>query len=643
MQDYEVCESRDSILSYISNHPGKHMRRISRELGISLSTLRYHLHKLEKDGLIHSEKQDNFRVYFASGKLKPEEKVLAHLLQQQRFRDIILILIDYPGSTSSDIAEKLSMSPSTLSKYIKILENRNVISFCLKSNKKIYCLNNEHNVVSFLKTYRQIMSNMSYEIRNPMNAIMGMASLLLEDDITEEKRELVETIRISSDALMTIVNDILGFSMIQLDGAELEIKVFGLRECIEDALQSVATRAALKDIEMAYEIDNFTPEVIIGDLGKLRQVLIQLISRAVNFTNKGEIIVSVSSIQLESFHEIHFAIKSSIIDISAENIDPFLCTDCKSVSPLQEERKIEARELPNYKDLIELMGGRFWTEGAPGQGSTIHFTIKRKQITKISPLSGVQLHLSGKRLLIIHSSKTIGKIIEAQAAQWGMIPSSTSDPQEALRLLSSNERFNVALLDTNISKNYGPSLQDDIRRIDNSLPLVALAFSSPQIKSAYESILTKPIRQMDLFKALSGALAGTQPVCEPHEKPIARADACVLVAEDNVSNQKVIVSMLKKLGYSADAVSNGREALEALERKNYRFVIMDVKMPKMDGLEATRLIREKLQSGIKIIAITAYALKGDKERCLEAGMDDYISKPIRIEDLEFMLKKHNFI
>jgi CheY-like chemotaxis protein len=253
------------------------------------------------------------------------------------------------------------------------------------------------------------------------------------------------------------------------------------------------------------------------------------------------------------------------------------------------------------------------------------------------------LPLCGKRLLIVHSSKTIGKIIEDQAIQWGMISFRTSDPQKALKLLSGDERFNVALLDSSISKNDCLLLQDEIHKIDESLPIVAIAFPGKQMLPAYEVVLTKPIRQMGLFKALSSTIAERQPILESHKETIARTDACALVAEDNVSNQKVIVQMLKKLGYSAEAVSNGKEALGALERRNYRFVIMDVKMPKMDGLEATRLIREKLQSRIKIIAITAYALKGDKERCLEAGMDDYISKPIRIEDLEIMLKKHNLI
>jgi signal transduction histidine kinase/CheY-like chemotaxis protein len=643
MQEYAIHDNRENILSYISNNPGNHMRRISRDLSISLSTLRYHLLKLEKNGSISSQKQDNFKIYFASGKLKPEEKALAQLLQQQRFRDIVLVLIDSPGSTFSQISEKLSMSPSTASKYINVLEDRNIIFHEREGRKKRYRIKDEQSVISFLKTYKNFMTSMSYEIRNPMNAIVGMASLLLEDDITEKQREFVETIRISADALMSIVNEVLGFSTMELEKAELEIETFSLRECIEDALQSVAEKAATKCLDIAYEIDRGSPDVIIGDLKKLRQILIQLLCNAIKFTYKGNIIVSVSSKQDESLYELNFSIKDTGIGIPVDKLEDLWNANRYLRDPNRKEKKVAAKGLFLCRELVELMSGKIWAESTPGIGSTFHFAIRTKNIPHISPLSGVQLSLEEKQLLIVHANKDIGKIIEDQAMQWGMLPLTCFNGQEAIDLLSGNRKFHVALLDICLPGEGGLSLGEEIHKTNTSLPLVALAFSGQRIDSGiYKSVLIKPIKQVDLFKVLRDSLA-ERSIAKASEENMVRAGSTVLVAEDNISNQKVVVSMLKRLGYSAEAVFTGREALEALENGNYSFVIMDVRMPEMDGLEATRMIREKLKSDIKIIAVTAYALKGDRERCLEAGMDDYLSKPVRIEDLKLMLKKHNLL
>jgi signal transduction histidine kinase/CheY-like chemotaxis protein len=618
------------------------MRKISRDLSISLSTLRYHLLKLEKNGSISSQKQDNFKIYFASGKLKPEEKALAQLLQQQRFRDIVLVLIDSPGSTFSQIAEKLSMSPSTASKYINVLEDRNIIFHERQGRKKRYRIKDEKSVISFLKTYKNFMASMSYEIRNPMNAIVGMASLLLEDDITEKQREFVETIRISADALMSIVNEVLGFSTMELEKAELEIETFSLRECIEDALEFVAEKADAKCLDTAYEIDRGSPDVIIGDLKKLRQILIQLLCNAIKFTNKGDVIVSVSSKQDESLYELIFSIKDSGIGIPVDDLKGIWNANRYLFDKDRKEGKVAVKGLSLCRELVELMSGKIWAESTLGIGSTFYFTIKTKHIPHISPLSDVQLPLEGKRLLIVHANKTIGKIIEEQAMQWGMLPLTCFDGREAINLLGGSKNFNVALLDVCIPGEGGLSLGEEIHKTNTSLPLVALAFSRQRINSdIYENVLIKPIKQADLFKVLRDSLA-ERSTAKASENMV-RAGSTVLVAEDNVSNQNVVVSMLKRLGYSAQAVFTGREALEALENGNYSFVIMDVRMPEIDGLEATRMIREKLKSDIKIIAVTAYALKGDRERCLEAGMDDYLSKPVRIEDLKLMLKKHNLL
>ncbi len=642
MQENIVLDNRDKIFAYISNNPGSHLRKIARELKISLSTLRYHLDQLEKNGLIVSQKQYNLKIYFVSGKLKPEERALTQLLQQKRFRDIILILVESPGSTFSQIAQRLSMSHSTASKYINILEDRKILSHEKVGRKKRYRINDEKSVIELLKTYKKFMTDMSFDIRMPMNAIVGMTSLLLEENMTAEQRDFVETIRISSDALMTIVNDFLDFSKIERDKTDLEIRTFNLRNCIEDALQSVAEKATAKGLDLAYKIDGISPDVIIGDPKKLQQILINLLSSAVEFTDKGEIDVSVSSVHLDPLYEIHFEIKDTGIGIPADKLDR-LFNSCGTPEELKKRKSKVADTSLSNRELVELMSGRLWAESNLGEGSTFHFTIKTKPVPNISLLSGIQLPLDGTRIIIAEGNATIRGILEMQTAEWGMIPITCAGVEEALGLIRSIDPFDIALLDISTIDNV-LSLEEEILKIKKALPIVALTFAGQRIRpQLFTSTLAKPVRQTDLFNALKAALAEQSIAAIDDELTAKRSgheELRVLIAEDNVSNQKVILSMLKRLGYQAHAVSNGKEALQALEVGSYDVVLMDVRMPEMNGLEATRIIRQRWHNKMLIIAITAYALKGDREKCLEAGMDDYISKPVKMEELSEMLKKH---
>ena len=644
MQDDVVLDNREQIFAYISNNPGSHLRKIARELNICLSTLRYHLDHLEDKRLIVSQKQNNLKIYFVSGKLKPEERALTQLLQQKRFRDIILVLIDSPGSTFSQIAEKLSVSHSTASKYINILEDRKILSHKRVGRKKIYSINDKKSVIELLKTYKKFMADMSFEIRMPMNAIVGMTSLLLDENITAEQRDFVESIRISADALMAIVNDILDFSKIELDKTDLEIKTFDLRNCVEDALQSVAAKATAKSLDLAYAIDKVSPDVIVGDPKKLRQILVNLLNNAVKFTDKGEVDVSVSSLYLDPLYEIHFEIRDTGVGIPEDKLDRLFNSCSKSEEQETKRNKVADTSLFISRELVELMSGRIWVESKLGEGSTFHFTIKTKHVPHISPLSGIQLLLDGKRILIAERNRTIRNILETQATEWGMIPITSSESEEALRLIRSVDPFDIALLDDNVPMDNGLSLGEEMRKINTTLPLISLTFAGQRIRpELYTSTLVKPVRQADLFNALKTAFT-EQSLSTYNREPTAESKGkralSVLIAEDNPSNQKVILSMLKRLGYPAQAVSNGKEALQALECGSYEILLMDVRMPEMDGLEATRIIRERWHNKMKIIAITAYALKGDRERCIEAGMDDYISKPVRMAELKEMLRKH---
>lgn len=641
MKEEAPLENRKQIFNYVTDNPGSHLRKIARDVDIRLSTLRYHLDHLEKKGLIVSQKQNNLKIYFASGKLKPQEKTLTQLLQQKNFRDIILVLIDSPGSTFSQIADRLSMSPSTTSKYINILESKKILSYEKYGRQKKYYINDEKSVIELLKTYKNFVANMSYEIRTPMNAIMGMTSLLLDENMTQEQRDFVETIKISADALMVVVNGILDFSKIEIERTGLEIQTFELRSCIEDALEIIASKEAAKRLNFGYTLDKTSPKVIIGDPSKLRQVLVNLIRNAVKSTEMGEVIVSVSSKCIDPLYEIHFEIKDTGIGNPLEKVDRL-----SERSHVGDFSNVNESEVDNSfgvcKRLVELMSGRIWAS-REGKGSTIHFTIMTKEVRSTSPLTGIQLSFEGKRILIVDGSKAIRGILGSQALEWGMIPITAESSQEAIRLIQSGEIFDVALLDVNMPSGIAASLAREIRETDANLPLIALAFIGQQIESElFINSLTKPIKQSNLYNSLKVAFAQHSAFQCSQKPSMMGSDICsklVLLAEDNQSNQKVISMMLKRLGYTSEAVANGKEALMALERRHYDIVLMDVRMPEMDGLEATRIIRKRCPDKTKIIAITAYALRGDREKCLEAGMDAYISKPVRLEELAEVLSK----
>jgi CheY-like chemotaxis protein len=294
------------------------------------------------------------------------------------------------------------------------------------------------------------------------------------------------------------------------------------------------------------------------------------------------------------------------------------------------------------------MSGRIWAESEIGEGSTIHFTIKTKHIQSISPQTGIQSPFDGKRILILESNNTIRDIFRAQALEWGMIPLTAGAGQEAIRLSQSGDPFDIVLWDVNLPDEDSLHLAREMRKINATSPLVALAFVGQRIESdLFVKALTKPVRQSNFYNALKDAFA--EQSISACDRELVRAatglgSLRILLAEDNLSNQKVILAILKRLGHEADAVANGKEALHALECRHYDVVLMDVKMPEMDGLEATRIIRQRwLDKGPKVIAITAYALRGDREKCLEAGMDDYISKPIRMEELAQILSKISVI
>ena len=490
------------------------------------------------------------------------------------------------------------------------------------------------------------MANMSHEIRTPMNAVIGMTSLLLDDETLDpEQRDFIETIRMSGDALMVIINDILDFSKMQEDKVLLEDQPFDLGNCIEEALDLVAGKAAERDLNLSYTIDKSVPDVVIGDPNRLRQIMSNLLSNAVKFTERGQIRLSVSGQNLGGAHEIRFAVQDTGIGISQDQMDRLFQPFSQIDDAVTRNYGGTGLGLVISKKLVELMEGRIWAESKLGKGSTFYFTIKVETAPgdARAHLARDQPQLVGKNVLIVNDNRTNRRILGAYIYSWGMVPLVASKTQDALDWIRRGDAFDVAILDMDMQDMSGLTMAEEIRRYNKTLPLVMLASMENHLPADH-ACLTKPVKPSQLQRILTNIISMQlvqRSEVKAVDKEVQASSLRILLAEDNATSQKVALQMLKRMGYKADVVANGIEALQALERQLYDLVLMDLRMPEMDGLQATRIIRQRWpDNGPKIIAVTAYALQGDKEKCIEAGMDDYISKPVKVSELAGVLRKY---
>ncbi|MEQ8973328.1 MAG: response regulator [Coleofasciculus sp. C1-SOL-03] len=528
------------------------------------------------------------------------------------------------------------------------------------------------------KAKSEFVATMSHEIRTPMNGIIGMTELLLDSRLSPSQQNFVHTIRTSGDALLAIINDILDFSKIEANRLELEAEAFNLRTCIEDTLDLVAPKAAEKKLDIAYQFDATTPTTILGDVTRLRQILLNLLSNAIKFTEQGEVVVSVCAkkcpenrrdvtvecLDVSHQYEIQFTVRDTGIGIPPDRMNrlfkPFSQVDSSTT------RKYGGTGLGLVisKRLSEMMGGTMWVDSEVGKGSQFSFTLQAPSIpSSVSqPWDFPQPELTGLRVLIVDDNATHRQILTLQTKSWGMVVRCAKSGFKALKLLRREPKFDLAILDYHMPDLDGVALAERIQTLPEgrNIPLLILSSGGKPSRHEYQgrvefaAFIYKPIKQAQLHQVLLQISGKQSTLIKPTVSPPPFNTAWgktlplkILVVDDVEVNHQVACEMLQRLGYSADIANSGQEALMAVNRCDYDVILMDMQMPGMDGLETTQRIRQQFSAEIRerrrltqnssthpwIIAMTANAMKGDRETCIEAGMNDYISKPVRVKAL----------
>lgn len=501
-----------------------------------------------------------------------------------------------------------------------------------------------------------LLSQISHDIRTPMTTLMGMASLLTETTLTPEQHEYTSAILLSGESLLGLINDILMKDILEYSkvdtGKELDVKEFNLRNSIEEVFDVFAVKAAQAGLDLVYRIENKVPVQIVGDNQRFRQILMNLVENALKFTHRGEIYIGVQFIEAVEDNRVKlmFEVKDSGIGMSEAKIRE-LSRDLMQTTPVLKTEGATDVGLIICKNLVMLMGGTISVESVENQGTTFNFTLTVR--TNVQPLAPpTSSDIKGKKVLIIDDNATVRDMLRNRLEAWNMTVSGAGSGKQALEILSVKPDLDLIITDLQMPEMNGITLSQSIKKSYPDTPIMLLNRTGDEDykkhPELFSSVINKPIRRHILKEQVISLIRQTGKVTSTSDhsnKQKLSVDFAkqyplsILVAEDNMMNQKIVGKILNKLGYEPKMTSNGKEVLEEVSNKYYDVILMDVQMPEMDGLEATKMIRVCLSTQPVIIAMTANTMQGDREECLRAGMDDYLCKPVNLEELVNLLEK----
>jgi signal transduction histidine kinase/DNA-binding response OmpR family regulator len=592
-----------------------------------------------------------------------------HLQQDSHIGSAVIVIHDITERKAAEIF--LQQAKNELEQRVKertqelISLNRQLFEYnlALEEAKKI--------AETASKVKSEFLATMSHEIRTPLNAVIGLTELLFNTGLDETQADFVNTIQSSGEMLLTLINDILNFSKIETGQFELIQEPFDLKALINPIIDIITLQAKIKKLKLNYQIESPIPNLIIGDANRLSQILLNLLNNAVKFTESGAVDISLKSRKLDNLNEIssielEFCVKDTGIGISNSKINQLFQPFRQLDTSLSRKYGGTGLGLAISKKLVEMMGGKIWVESQEGIGSKFFFTIITSETPNLAVINpqnqeknNFDKNFIGKQILIIDANIINQKNLIQQIQSWGMLNCAVFTGKQALNLIIKGIKFDLIILDLELLDMDYVYLIQEIRRqyVLNKIPIIILSspsqpeFNIPNIDGDSIETLKKPMQQSQLYELMQKTFAGEEIKANPitNIKNSTKSTSTIsknlslriLLAEDNLVNQKVTLLVLKQIGYRADIANNGLEVLEALQQQTYDVVLMDVQMPEMDGLTATQKICQKWSylERPRIIALTANTMPGDREMCLNAGMDDYISKPIRVENLRTALSK----